>query len=388
VTTIKKAAGKDWSWTSLERAAGYLTTKRDELDGLNTAEIHARLLEVNKAGLTRAGNRGSSIHALIEARAAGKTLLAEEMTPEAADYIPAVDAFLDECQPEWLLSEVVIVNRTVGYGGTGDAGIVIDGRRYFVDWKTRRSADKHNAYDEECWQVAAYMMGEYMIVDRDGHAVRERVPAFDGGLIVSLAPEGYRLYPIDVEKSWESFQDLAAFAARKGRTFHGKPLSVPRGGQRSLNAMMRAASPAYVPPDEGEMVTDADYAALEAAFNAMSSDLKMVMTSWVTEGKAAGRHWKLSACKSVRRFECYRAALALLDTWQGNADYTRACLAVVLGDLQLTDTIGGLIGGLTTEQAISLTGVAKASSDGHAAAFTADGVLYWSDADALRNTAA
>jgi hypothetical protein len=270
VTTIKRAAGKDWSWTSLERAADYLARRAKELDGLNAAEIHTRLLEVNKAGLNRAGNRGSSIHQLIEARAAGKTLLADEMVAEAKAYIPAVDAFLDDCQPEWLLSEVVIMNRAVGYGGTGDAGIVIDGQRYFVDWKTRRSADKHNAYDEECWQVAAYMRGEYMIVDRDGQATRERVPEFDGGLIVSLAPEGYRLYPIYVDQAWETFQELAAFARGKGRTFRGKPMSVPKRGhaksehiQRSLNEYLRQTAPAYTAPDEGPAVSDDDYTALE-----------------------------------------------------------------------------------------------------------------------------
>jgi hypothetical protein len=46
---------------------------------------------------------------------------------------------------------------------------------------------------------------------------------------VSLAPEGYRLYPIDVEQSWATFQELTAFAAGKtSRTFAGKPLYVKR----------------------------------------------------------------------------------------------------------------------------------------------------------------
>jgi hypothetical protein len=208
---------------------------------------------------------------------------------------------------------------------------------------------------------------------------------------VSLAPEGYRLYPIYVDQAWETFQELAAFARGKGRTFRGKPMSVPKRGhaksehiQRSLNEYLRQTAPAYTAPDEGPAVSDDDYTALEAAFKAMTSDRKLVLASWVTEGKKAGRHWKITEGHTVRRFECYRAAMALLEVWDGNADYCRACLAVVLGDLQGTDTIGGLIGTLTTEQAVALERITRASGEGHAAAFTDAGVLHWADPDALR----
>lgn len=221
VTTIKKASDRDWTWVSLERAATYLEQRRGELDGLNAAEIHARLLEINKAGLTRAANRGTSIHHVMEALAAGGQL--PDLSAEAKPYLPACQRFLDEARPEWLLSEVVSISRTHGYGGTFDAVIGIDGGTFLVDWKTRK-AGKHGAYDEEAWQLAAYANADYIIVDHDGQAVRQKMPHLDGAYIISLAPEGYRPYPVNLEEAWESYLTLRSFWDRKRCDHVGKPV--------------------------------------------------------------------------------------------------------------------------------------------------------------------
>lgn len=221
VTTIKKAAERDWSWVSLERAAHYLEQRRSELDGLNAVEIHARLNEVNKAGLNRAGARGTSIHYVMEALAAGGPL--PDLSVEAQPYLPACQRFLAEAQPEWLLSEVVAISRTHGYGGTFDAVVRIDGGTYLVDWKTRKPG-KHGAYDEEAWQLAAYANADYIIVDVDGQAVRQRMPHLDGAYVISLAPEGYRPYPINLDEAWASYLSLRCFWDRKRCDHIGKPI--------------------------------------------------------------------------------------------------------------------------------------------------------------------
>jgi hypothetical protein len=221
VTTIKKAAERDWSWVSLERAAHYLEQRRGELDGLNAAEIHARLNEVNKAGLNRAGARGTSIHYVMEALAAGGPL--PDLSVEARAYLPACQRFLDEAQPEWLLSEVVSISRSHNYGGTFDAVIRVDGGTYLVDWKTRKPG-KHGAYDEEAWQLAAYANADYIIVDVDGTAVRQKMPHLDGAFVISLAPEGYRPYPINLDEAWDSYLSLRTFWDRKRCDHVGKPI--------------------------------------------------------------------------------------------------------------------------------------------------------------------
>lgn len=194
VTTIKKAKSKDWSHVSLGRAAAYLVDRRHELDGLNADEIHARLLEVNKSGLNRAADRGSSIHHVIEASAEGQEIMGV-LVPDAEPYLPAVRAMLDELRPVFLYSEVVAINRTVGYGGTLDAVLEIGGARYLVDWKTRKPG-KHGAYAEEGAQLAAYAGADYWIVQEGDQAVRITPPELDGLLVVSITPEGHRCYPV------------------------------------------------------------------------------------------------------------------------------------------------------------------------------------------------
>lgn len=222
VTTIKKASDRDWSWVSLERAASYLADRRGELDGMNAAEIHARLLEVNKAGLGRAASRGSDIHRIVEDLAAGQQMMTA-LVPEAEPYIPAVQAFINEMRPEWLLSEVVAISRTHGYAGTLDGVIAIGGNAYLVDYKTRK-AGKHGAHLEEGWQLAAYARADYIIVNDGGMAVRKPMPHLDGALIISIEPGGYRTYPVDLDEAWEGFRTLRRLWADKQRSVIGKPV--------------------------------------------------------------------------------------------------------------------------------------------------------------------
>ena len=208
VSTVKKAAGKDWSNVSLERAAKYLADKRHELDGMNAGEILGRLKEVNRAGLSRAGERGTEIHRIAEAVADGQELMTATI-PDAAPYVPALRAFMEDHQPEWLLSEVVAINRSVGYGGTLDAVVQLGRQRFIIDWKTR--SKEHGAYAEEGWQLAAYARCDYIIFTENGRAVRRPFPDVDGALIVSITTDGYRLFPVDTAKAWDGFKALRSF---------------------------------------------------------------------------------------------------------------------------------------------------------------------------------
>jgi hypothetical protein len=226
-----------------------------------------------------------------------------------------------------------------------------------------------------------------MIVDVDGVAVRRPLPQFDGALVVSLAPEGYRLYPVDLEEARAGFEALAAFWKVKQRSPIGKPIA-SRKVKPSLTEAMSPVVAAYTPPDEGAEADAKDYADLQAKFEEWTSDHKLVMTAWVTQGRDAGRHWKLNQQRTERRLWCYRAAMALIETWDGNEDYTFACLRVILGDLQGTDTIGGLIGCLTIAQARQLEQVARLSSDSAVLFDPATGAAHWADESALRSTAA
>ena len=276
VSTVKKAADKDWSWTSLQRCATYLHGKRNELDGMTAEEIHNRLLEVNKAGLSRAAGRGTSIHTVIEARLAGQSML-PGVVPEAEPYLPVIDLMLNELQPTLRYAEVVAINREYGYGGTLDAVVQIGDQCYLCDWKTR--SGKHGAYQEEGWQAAAYQNADYWVAEVDGQATRIRPPAVDGLLIVSITAESYRLYPVDEPVAWDGFTALLQLWQEKRNNPIGKPikLSVPR-----------SASTATQPPSEptsrnGGREDRLDYVRLRARELAQLGHADRLNEAWTAE---------------------------------------------------------------------------------------------------------
>lgn len=292
VSGVKKAAGRDWTWTSFERAAAYLETRRNELEGMNAAEIHGRLMEINKAGMGRASGRGTSIHEMMEGLAAGQP--PGMVAAEAQPYVPACQQFLDQHQPEWLLSEVVTINRTVGYGGTFDAVLRIDGKVYLVDWKTRK-AGKHGAYPEEGWQLAAYANAEYMIVERDGDAVRTPVPQLDGALIVSICPEGAKVYPVDLDKAWVAFQTLRNFWEGNQLTVIGRPVRLAKTERAlALDRVWHPERPAIPEPEPTPEDEAPEPVAAEPTEPQPIGPLVDVVTYrlWVTERMAAVRENK------------------------------------------------------------------------------------------------
>jgi hypothetical protein len=209
ISTVKKASGQDWSYVAMKRCAMAVATDgfkfNDDTDGIYEAfKVH------DKKARNLAFNRGTIIHLWFEDLLSGEPprtftpfdLEVNKLKPEALDeatrYLPAVKAWHATYQPELVAKEVVCIHRTlngVGYGGTADAIISIDGKTYMADWKSRGS--DHDAYAEEAAQVAALAGAEYMIVvDDDGSPVRRLLPPLNGGLIVSIKTDGCRTYPV------------------------------------------------------------------------------------------------------------------------------------------------------------------------------------------------
>lgn len=251
VSTVKRADQKDWSAVSLGRAARYIVERPHELDGLDVDAVTNRLNEVNKAGLTGAGARGTAIHLLAECIAQGSPL--PILIDSAKPYIPALEAFIADHTPTFALVEGVVINRTLGYGGTFDAILDIAGKSYLVDWKTRTK--EHGAYPEEGAQLAAYAMAEYVIVEEHGVASRQPLPTLDGYLIISLHPTGYRLYPVNEAKAWRHFQGLLEWwtLKRDAHDIIDKPvlLSKPVGaGKTKRHLKIADGTPSEVGPGD------------------------------------------------------------------------------------------------------------------------------------------
>lgn len=228
VTTVKKASGSDWTFVGLKRVAAHLEEKPDCLTGLPYDERYELLKSINKLGLERAGGRGTQVHTYLERALRGQPITTPFDNAAGLPYLNAVQAFLDERQPELVAAELVCINRDlndVGYGGTADCILRIDGGVYKVDWKSRGEDSDHGAYPEEAGQLGAYADADYFLAEGDTGPKRMRLPALDGGLVVSIKPDGYRIYPVDLDKAREHWRRMHAWwvARRTEREPIGKP---------------------------------------------------------------------------------------------------------------------------------------------------------------------
>jgi hypothetical protein len=229
VTTTKKAGGGDWTFTAIKRIAQALATDPKCLDGLDFYECKDKLSSINKVDLGRAQRRGTNVHTYFEMGLRGHGIKhISSPDEEGGQYLSAVQSFFDTYQPELIAAEVVCIHRDlngVGYGGTADGVIRIEGKNYWVDYKSRGEDSDHAAYPEEAGQVGAGARAQYMLVEGPNGAIRQRMPDLDGGLVISVKPDGVRLYPIDLDKAFAYWTDLHAFwvAKREEKASIGKP---------------------------------------------------------------------------------------------------------------------------------------------------------------------
>jgi hypothetical protein len=287
VSTVKSAAsGKDWTFVSLKRVAH--AEDLAAIAALGFYERYERLKVINTVDLSKAQRRGTNVHTWAESRAYGvKSKLGPKA--EGAEYFPIVDKFFDDMQPELVAAEFVCIHRTlngIGYGGTADGIFRIEGKNYKLDWKSRGEDSDHGAYPEEAAQLGAYMGAEYVIVADDDPAnpygaKRIPVPHVDGALIISIKPDSYEVYPVDLPASIEMFQSMHAWwlARRTEAKLVGKKwaprsltptpsptpavvqcvcgeLSVAVGTRVEIRGVSHGETPCYVCDDYGKPVAE------------------------------------------------------------------------------------------------------------------------------------
>ncbi len=227
VTTVGNAWPKFLQNWAARMAAEFAA---DNLATLEPLDRQARIDLISKAPdrhRDKAASRGSSIHDLLEQLAGGQEPMIE-LTPDAEPYLPAMRALLADCQPEYVLSEVVAISRELGVGGTLDAVWRIpqlgDGL-WLVDFKTRA---EHRVYPENAVQLGFYGSADYVIVERDGQAARAVLPELEGALVITITPDGYRLHPVDLEPARAGAGVLREFWEVQRCDFVGQPLHIPR----------------------------------------------------------------------------------------------------------------------------------------------------------------
>ena len=144
---------------------------------------------------TRAADRGTTIHAYLEARMLGLT--PEIIDGEALRYRAAAEAWLDDWQPE-----VIATERTVfgpDYAGTGDLWCMRDGKVTIVDFKTSKAI-----YKEAALQIAALWAAP---VQADGTV--DPAPDDAEGWVVRIGEDGYEARQVvDLAANYEVFRSL------------------------------------------------------------------------------------------------------------------------------------------------------------------------------------
>jgi hypothetical protein len=362
---VGRAADQDWSFLVTPRMAAIEPDELRRIAGLERLKRLEEFRSHEKHAKQCAFGRGSIVHLWKEDLLAGRApreiteawLTTNKYPPaaliEAKAYLPAILDFFDVYQPEPVVVEYVTIHRTLnghGYGATPDALVKIEGETVAVDWKTRSDGSAHAAYPKELKQVAAGVFAEYMIVRRDGEAVRQRIPEVSGGYVVSIKTDGARLYPLELDRGWEHFCHLhewwthtlnerdgikRVLPARRKAAATPEPsrkdqllarfealthdqktdFKARRLRKGDLDAVEKAidsiVSPTPARPDEGGDVDEADFAPMAAAYEALPGAAKKWCARLLAESRDGGVPFHRASAPTMRRYELYRGLIHL-----------------------------------------------------------------------------
>ena len=120
---------------------------------------------------------GSAVHVALDQFNRGRPL---ELTDKVAPYVAHYAAWLRNRGVEVVASERYTINTEVGYGGTYDALLRIDGETCLADFKTGKAKDSQRL------QLTGLSMAEWH-ADRNQEA--EPMPKIDRAYIVLVRPD-------------------------------------------------------------------------------------------------------------------------------------------------------------------------------------------------------
>jgi hypothetical protein len=197
ITNIIGALSKGDALTrwSAKMVAETAYSMRHSLANMEEADAVDMLKQSPWRTSTRAADRGTTIHAYLEARMLG--LKPDIIDGEALRYRDAAEAWLDDWKPE-----VIATERTVfgpDYAGTGDLWCRRDGKVVIVDFKTSKAI-----YKEAALQIAALWAAP---VQADGSV--DPAPDDAEGWVVRIGEDGYEARQVlDLPANYEVFRSL------------------------------------------------------------------------------------------------------------------------------------------------------------------------------------
>jgi len=194
IGVLDKPALKFWAASQVAERAYDM---RDSLLKLERDEAITILKQAPWRTSTRAANRGTTIHAYLEARMLGLT--PEVVDGEALRYRDAAEAWLDEWQPEVIGTELTVFGPD--YAGTGDLWCRRNGKVAVVDFKTSKAI-----YSEAALQIAALWGAP---IGADGQPSPSTEDA--EGWVVRIGEDGFEARQIeDLETNFVAFRNLLA----------------------------------------------------------------------------------------------------------------------------------------------------------------------------------
>ena len=167
---------------------------RDSLPKLDEAEAVDLLKGAPWRSSGRAADRGTTIHAYLEAKLQG--LDPHEISGEAARYRKAADQFLSEWDPKPLAIELTVFGD--GYAGTGDLWATLNnGAVAVLDYKTSKAI-----YPEAALQLAALARAD---IGADG----KFTPIVDEAWVIRIGEDGYEAKQVaDIDGCYQVFRAL------------------------------------------------------------------------------------------------------------------------------------------------------------------------------------
>lgn len=198
---------------------------------------------------------GTYVHELCEQYAITGTRPDVDPDDEAVAFLEQFDRWAQDFSPSYEAAEVTVYNPEMGYAGTCDGFLTVDGVRFIIDYKTsRKSFDKKGKptgpYPEVALQLAAYRYATHAAVftPRRMEKFRRRyyllspseadqavaVPEVDTGAVIHITPEHCEMYPVDcgddVYRSFLFVQEAAKWHFQDSKHVIGDPMVAPEKG--------------------------------------------------------------------------------------------------------------------------------------------------------------
>jgi len=178
-------------WAAL-KVAEQAVAMRDSLTRLDEEEAVTILKQSPWRSSTRAADRGTTIHAYLEAKMLG--LDPREISGDAARYRNAADEFIADWEPKPVHIEQTVFGPD--YAGTGDLWAVLNnGATAIIDYKTSKAV-----YPEAALQLAALA---HATLDAEGQETRKP----DEAWVIRIGEDGYEAKQVaDLDYNYQAFR--------------------------------------------------------------------------------------------------------------------------------------------------------------------------------------